>query len=218
MHLLYLDDSGSVPNKKEEYFVLAGLSIYEAQADWFTRELDTLAQGIDPANPTAVEFHASAMYARRSEPWNRMSRDEAHGFTKAVLRAVARSYDTARIFACAVEKAAVAPADPVEVAFEDLCSRFDMYLSRLRSEGDRQRGLLILDKSTHETPLQRLTREFRLLGTRWGSPIRNVADIPFFVDSSASRLIQVADHIAYAVFRRYHAGDTALFDLSLIHI
>lgn len=32
MHLLYLDDSGSVPNTQEKYFILGGVSIFEAQA------------------------------------------------------------------------------------------------------------------------------------------------------------------------------------------
>ena len=224
MHLLYLDDSGSVANPKERYFVLGGLSIFEAQADWFTRELDKLAESIDPANPAHIEFHASEIFSRRSEPWNRMSREEAQGVIKAVLQIVAGSYDSARIFSCAVEKASiqygggalnaeiVEDPDPVEFAFEDLCSRFDLYLSRLRGQGDRQRGLLILDKSTKETSLQRLTREFRSLGTKWGT-IHNLADIPFFVDSSASRLVQCADAIAYAVFRRYNSGDATYFDI-----
>jgi len=143
-----------------------------------------------------------------------MSRSDAQGVIKAVLQIIAKSYDTARVFACAVEKAAIPNGtDPVELAFEDLCSRFDLYLSRLRSQGDRQRGLLILDKSTRETSLQRLTREFRILGTQWGGTLHNLADIPFFVDSGASRLIQFADHVAYAVFRRYNAGDTQYFDI-----
>ena len=43
--------------------------------------------------------------------------------------------------------------------------------------------------------------------------IRNLAEIPLFVDSRASRLVQVADHVAYAVFRRYNAGDTQYFDI-----
>ena len=213
VHLLYLDDSGSVPNTNEKYFVLAGLSIFEAQADWFAREMDKLAESIDAKNPASVEFHASAQYARRTAPWNTMTRDDAHGVTKSVLQIVADSYDTARIFACAVEKSSVPNDDPVAVAFEDLCSRFDMFLSGLRASGDRQRGLLVLDKSTHETSLQQLTRDFRKVGTQWGSTIHNLADIPFFADSSASRLIQCADHIAYAVFRRYHVGDSQLFDI-----
>ncbi|GAG28924.1 unnamed protein product, partial [marine sediment metagenome] len=31
MHLLYLDDSGSTGNPNEEYLVLGGVSVYEAQ-------------------------------------------------------------------------------------------------------------------------------------------------------------------------------------------
>jgi hypothetical protein len=214
MHLLYLDDSGSAPNQAERCFVLGGLSIFEAQADWFTRELDKLATTIDSTSPWSIEFHASEIFSRRRAPWNRMSKQEAQGVLKAVLQIIAGSYDTARVFACAVEKSSLqAGVDPVELAFEDLCSRFDMYLSTLRAQGDRQRGLLILDKTTRESSLQRLAADFRRLGTQWGSAIHNIADIPFFVDSRASRLTQCADAIAYAVFRRFNSGDTQYFDL-----
>lgn len=212
MHLLYLDDSGSPANASESYFVLGGISIFEAQAELFTREPDKLAASIDSSNPYGVEFHASGIFSRRTQPWKSMSIDEARGIVKAVLRIVADSYDSTRLFACAVEKASAGGIDSVESAFEDLCSRFELYLTRLKNKGDRQRGLLILDKSTRETTLQRLTREFRLNGTRWGG-IRNLADIPFFVDSSASRSVQLADHVAYAVFRRYNAGDAQYFDI-----
>jgi hypothetical protein len=212
MHLLYLDDAGSVPNKDEKYLVLGGISVFEAQADFITRELDKLAQSIDPSDPDSVEFHASEVFARREAPWQRMSKDEARGVIRAVLQVLAKSYESARAFACAIHKDSYPSADPLELAFEDLCSRFDLYLSRLRAEGDRQRGLLILDKSSYETTLQRMARGFRILGTKWGV-IKNLADIPLFVDSRASRLIQMADNVAYAVFRRYNSGDTQYFDI-----
>jgi hypothetical protein len=141
-----------------------------------------------------------------------MTRQEAQGVIKAILNILKNSYDTAKAFACAIHKDSYKGRDPVELAFEDLCSRFDMYLNRLRGEGDRQRGILILDETAHETALQRMAREFRTLGTRWGV-IRNLPETPMFVDSQASRLIQVADHVAYAVFRRYNACDTTYFDI-----
>jgi len=100
----------------------------------------------------------------------------------------------------------------MEIAFEELCGRFDLFLKRLHAAGDRQRGLIILDKSSYETSLQRLARDFRLLGTRFGV-IRNLADTPVFIDSKASRLVQRADHVAYSVFRRYDALDTSYFDI-----
>ena len=129
---------------------------------------------------------------------------------KAVLNVVAKSYSSARLFASAIEKK-TCPGDPVEVAFEDLFKRFDSFLDRGRATGERDRGLIVLDKTTRETSLQTLSREFRKVGTRWGA-LKNIADTPFFVDSRASRRVQIADHVAYAVFRRYNAGDAPYFD------
>ena len=71
----------------------------------------------------------------------------------------------------------------MELAFEDLCSRFDLFLARLnRSGDDTQRGLIVLDKSTSETALQKMSVRFRTEGTRWGN-IRNLTETPLFVDS-----------------------------------
>jgi hypothetical protein len=139
-----------------------------------------------------------------------MAREEAQGVILGVLDVLSRSYDSARAFACAVRKDCY-PQDPVQLAFEDLCSRFNIYLGRLQAQGDRQRGIIILDESTHETTLQRMAREFRTLGTQWGV-IRNLAETPLFVNSRASRLVQLADHVAYRVFRRYNAADARYFD------
>jgi hypothetical protein len=153
MHLLYLDDAGTAKNPGEQYLILGGLAIYEAQVDWVTRQLDALAETIDPNTPNSVEFHASEIFSRRKAPWKGMSRDEARGTIKAVLKVLASAYDSARAFASAIHKNSFRGADPMELAFEQLCSRFDLYLSRLRQDGDRQRGLVILDESAHETTL-----------------------------------------------------------------
>ena len=212
MHLLYLDDSGSVGNAKEKYLVLGGVSVFEAQAHWITQQLDTLAEDVSPGDPHGVEFHASETYARRSPPWKGMGQSKARGTIKAVLQVLVKSYDTARAFACVVHKASFPNQDPMEIAFEDLCQRFDLFLSRLRTGGDTQRGLVILDKSTYETTLQQMAVKFRTLGTQW-NVIQNLADTPLFVNSQASRMIQLADHVAYAVFRRYESGDTQYLDL-----
>ena len=212
MHVLYLDDSGSVPNLGEDYFVLGGTSIFEAQAHHITAELDRLAESIYPAKPHAVEFHASQIYRRNDPPWKDMSREEAIGTIKAVLRILSESYESAKVFACVIHKDSYTGQDPVALAFEDLCSRFDIYLSGMRAEGDRQRGLLVMDASTHETSLQHMARNFRALGTRWGS-IHNLADVPFFVNSKASRLVQLADHVAYSIFRYYETDDLQYFNI-----
>jgi hypothetical protein len=211
MYLLYLDDAGSPANLAEEYFVLGGICVYEAQVDWFSRELDKLATPY-ASTPEDIEFHASVIFSRREAPWDSLAVDDARGVLKSVLKVAATSYYTARLFACAIHKPSCPGQDPVELAFEDLCKRFDFFLNRLRSQGEQQRGLLVLDRTTRETSLQQLAREFRKVGTRWGA-LKYIADTPFFVDSRASRLVQIADHVAYAVFRRYNAGDAQYFDL-----
>lgn len=53
-----------------------------------------------------------------------MTPEEARGVIKSVLRILSESYETARAFACAVHKDSYPEKDPMELAFEDLCSRF----------------------------------------------------------------------------------------------
>lgn len=215
MYLLYLDDSGSASNANEEYLVLGGICVFEPQVNHFTSELDTIAERIHPTNPDGVEFHASAAYAGRVPPFDAMSRDERRAIIKEVLSVFADSYRSAKAFACAVHKPSYPNSDPMEIAFEDLCSRFDIMLGRMRDERASQKGLIILDESTYETTLQRLARDFRRLGTRWNTTIRNIVDVPLFVDSQASRCVQLADHVAYSVFRRFESGDTNYLDIIL---
>ncbi len=211
MFLLYLDDSGSAQNPAEDYLVLGGICVFEHQVHYFTQELDAIARRLCDSGPDSVEFHASDIFSGREPPWSTLTKPQRKSVIQEVLGVLAKSYDTANAFACAVHKASFPSRDPMEIAFEDLCSRFELFLKRKRDDGDNQRGLIILDDSTYETTLQRLAREFRTIGTQW-NVIRNIVDVPLFVNSQASRCVQVADHVAYAVFRRYNAGDTSYLD------
>lgn len=208
MHLLYLDDSGSVNNINEQYIVLGGVSVSEHQCQHLTSELDKIAQSIDPENFNDIEFHASEIFSRRRSPWNKLTRNDAQEIIKDVLNVVSYAHESVQAFACAIHKSSYPEHNSMNMAFEDLCIRFDGYLRNLYASGDQQKGLLILDDSVHETNLQQLARNFR----QWGS-IQNLADAPIFVDSKSSRIVQIADHIAYSVFRRYNHSDTQYFDI-----
>jgi len=117
-----------------------------------------------------------------------------------------------RIFAAAVQPAAISPQDSVEYAFEQVASRFDQFLMRLHRLGNTQRGVIVFDEATYETAIQSLSRDFRTVGHRWGV-LRNLAEVPLFLDSKASRLIQLADLVAYAVFRHFERGDSQFYDV-----
>ncbi|MFC6191281.1 DUF3800 domain-containing protein [Dyadobacter subterraneus] len=111
-----------------------------------------------------------------------------------------------------MNKEKVSPRDPVELAFEQIASRFDHYLARLYNQNNTQRGIIIFDKSTYETTIQGLATNFRTIGHSWGV-LRNLSEVPLFLDSKASRLIQLADLVAYSIFRKYEHGDTQFFSI-----
>ncbi|CAG5069343.1 hypothetical protein DYBT9623_02079 [Dyadobacter sp. CECT 9623] len=211
MHLLYCDESGSAPDPNQNHFVLSGISLFERQVFWLSNELDRIAERFDPAEIPDVELHGSPMMGGRGiwQPFTKADRIKA---IEDALHALAKSHPSNRIFACVVNKAKVSPFDPVEIAFEQVSSRFDHYLARLHKNGDPQRGIIIFDKSTYETALQGLTTNFRTLGHRWGL-LRNLSEVPLFLNSKASRLIQLADLVSYAIFRHYERGDDQFFKI-----
>ena len=210
MHLLYLDDSGSVGNAEDTHIILAGIAVFERQPHWFSRALDKIADGLWPDSPAGLEFRGADIYSGRKQ-WRGVPKDARLEAYKDALTILAQSSHV-RLFGAAVHKSSVSPDDPMERAFEYLCNRFDRFLGRLHQQGDTQRGLIILDESSYETSLQRLAHEFRTDGHRWGQ-LYNLSDVPLFVNSKATRMIQYADLVAYALRRYYVKGDSSLFDI-----
>jgi hypothetical protein len=209
MKLLYLDDSGSTKNPNEEYFVLAGVCISENSIRWLSHKLDELATKVNPINPDLVEFHAAEIFSGSTPPWNKISKPDRIQLIKDVLATIKGTYtNTTTLLACAIHKASYPSEDPVVKAYEDLASRFNMHLERT---SDSEKGLIILDNTSYETGLQQLAAQIRREGNRWGSYTKRIVEVPLFIDSRAARLVQFADHIAYAVFRYYNAGDMNYF-------
>ena len=210
MHLLYADDSGHPDDPNLEWFVLAGVSVFERQCYWFSEQLEAIAGRFDPAQSASVELHGAEMkngrYWRQFPPAQRISAIED------ALRVLADSNPSNRASAVAVRRGAVSPVDPVDYPLEQLASRFDQYLRRLHIKGDTQRGLIVLDRHKVERRIQTLASEFRTTGHTWGV-LRNLAEVPVFMDSKASRVLQLADLVAYAVFRHLQAGDSRFFDV-----
>lgn len=211
MYLLYADESGSVGDVHQQHFVLAGFCVFERQGYWIAKELDKIAARFNPADPATVELHGSPMNNGRGM-WRRHTKVARAKAIEDALKVFLASHPSNRLFASVVRKARVSPADPVEFAFEQLSSRFDQYLTRLHKSGDTQRGIILFDKSTYETTLQSLATDFRTIGHRWGI-IRNFSEVPLFLDSKASRLIQLADIIAYAIFRYFESGEDNYYSI-----
>jgi hypothetical protein len=153
MYLLYADESGSVGDAKQNFFVLAGFCVFERQGYWIAKELDEIAARFNPADPTTVELHGNPMNSGKGI-FRHFTKDERTQAIEDALKIFLASHPSNRLFASVVKKAKVSPSDPVEFAFEQLSSRFDHYLTRLHKSGDPQRGVILFDKSTYETTIK----------------------------------------------------------------
>lgn len=211
MHILYVDDSGDVENSEERHFILGGLAVSERNVYHLITTTDACVAKFGLGDPSDIELHGSVMYSGRSGVWAGVKkRADREGMMGAALAAFEGA---ARLFAVAVDKEAVSPADPIAIAFEEICNRFNLFLQRKsdRTRHEMHRGLIVMDESKHERPLQALARHFRVNGSRWGR-FRHLVEVPLFVDSRASRLVQLADLVAYATWRKYEFSDGRFFD------
>lgn len=216
MYLLYLDDAGDVMKREDKHFILVGIAVFERQAHWLQTELDHFVEmlgyrdfdGLD--RPDKLELHGNQILSG-SGRWRtlKLSREKRRDTIRTGLEISEKLVPNQWcLFGVVVDKHALSPGDPIEYA----CYRFDLFLTRLHHQENTQRGLIILDKSTRETRLQSLASEFRTHGRRRGV-IRNLADVPLFVDSRATRCIQYADLVAYAMWRKFEKGDGEFFDV-----
>jgi hypothetical protein len=192
MHLLYVDESGSAGSPLHKFYVLAGVAVFERETHWIEQELDEIAARFDQHEPHAVELHASPMRTGKGR-WRHVTKVERElALTDALQIGIRNRFPRARLFASVLEKANFSGEDVVQVAFEQLSSRFDHFLGRLHRSGNTQRGIAVFDKCSTEQRIQTLAREFKRSGHTYGVT-RNYAEGPLFIDSEASRLIQLAD-------------------------
>lgn len=216
MYVLYLDESGT--HGEASYFVLGGLAVFEREIHWFSQDLDHLQAEYFPGNWAFIHFHATKLRGHDVEPpWDDLSTEQRHTLKSRVYEIIRNRKGI--LFACAIEKeyAKRQSSDVYELAFEQVVGRFDMFISRTNriavADGrEEQRGLLVLAGSSFSKALGVLARRLQTAGTRWGTAIHNVTDVPFFASPTETRLLQFADFCSNAVYGRYHSGHTRDFD------
>lgn len=208
MYLLYLDESGPENTK---HFALCGIAIFERQTYWIATRLDQLQQRFLPSITHPIEFHASTIRAGREPPWYSLSEAERRELLDCVYEAIREAQ--VFLFGAVIERAWLEIGqDEYEFAFESVVNRFDRFLRRLYREENRpERGLIIIAESQYRERLETLARAIRQAGTRWGEAY-NLADIPLFTRAANSRLLQVADFCANAIWGRFEFGYARQFD------
>lgn len=210
MHLLYIDESGNPDDPADRFFVISGVAIFERTTFFLSKDLEALQTKHLP-NVPPVEFHASPMRAGK-DFWRRIDR----GIREAILADIGQvianaNYRGLHLFAAAVEKdATLHGEEAIKLATEQVCSRFDTFLVRCFKEyDDPQRGLIIFAESHYQKRAKIWIRGFRELGTQWGI-LNNLSDIPYIASTRESRLLQLADYVAHAVFLLYERRNPTL--------
>ena len=191
--------------------------MFEREIHWFSQDLDALQAQYLPPQPR-IFFHATKLRgANVDPPWDTLTLEQRRTLKNRVYEIVRNRRAT--LFACAVQKewAANHGTDPYELAFEQIVSRFDMFLGRTNQAAvadgrEEQRGLLVLAESSFQKTLAVLARKLQTAGTRWGTALHNITDVPFFASPMDTRLLQFADFCSNAVYGRYHSGLTFDFD------
>lgn len=211
LHLLYLDESGHPDDPNSSFFVLAGFAIFERQTYWLEQQLDAIVGRFTAFEPNATELHGSEMYGGKNA-WRGITPEARSQAVVDILSLLADQRLNLRIFASVIEKSQMASHAILHKSFENVVTAFDAYLYSLYRKRDPQRGLVIFDKSNYEQQLQALSHLFRRDGHQTGK-LRNLAEVPLFLDSKASRLIQMADIIAYWIFRYFQSGDSRGFEV-----
>ena len=209
MYILYLDESGT--HGEASYFVLGGLAVFEREIHWFSHDVDQLqSEYFQTTHP--IHFHASKLRGKANEvPWDTLDLKKRRELKNRVYDIIRNRQGV--LFACAVEKewAERQSIDAYEHAFEQVVSRFDMFMGRTNraaaiSNREEQRGLLVLAGSSYNKTLAVLARKLQTVGTKWGTRLGNVTDVPFFASSRDTRLLQLADFCSNAVYGHYHSG------------
>jgi hypothetical protein len=219
VYLLYLDESGT--HAGSPAFIVAGIAVHEHDAWHLQRALEDLVRRGLPAGFDAADFelHAAEMKEpRRVRLQNQRRRRQRPPSPWEPIQAGTRfwlMHETYRTIASYVAQDATYPVvcfgvvvddayqDREERAYEEILHRFDELLTRqAHSLGVRQRGIVIHDKRVVERDIQGWTEKWRRAAGRIGV-LHHLSDVPLFADSKATRLLQAADFVSWALWRKY---------------
>jgi hypothetical protein len=186
--------------------------MHEGKWRKLTQQLDDIQADNFPTAGAFLEFHASEMRtgARSFRGLPRPARTKA---IKELYGVVSQTHGLT-LFAAVVDKPAFIAkyenrVDIYRGAFEGLSTMFNFFLERKQNQSQRVgRGIVVFDEArpSLSKEIRRLLAEFQAGGTRWAS-LRCIIETAFFFDSRSSRLMQIADFAAYAVYRWYEHGD-----------
>lgn len=220
MYLLFADESGT--HGGSHALVIGGIAVHEQDSQSLQRALDNCVQRhLGSLQVDHYELHAAEMRNAKKpkngsraipSPWSFIERTRRLAVLDSTYE-VLNSYEPVNpslpvaLFGVVIDRNFHSEWTVFErerFAYEVLLNKFDVMLKRVRSQtGLDNRGLVIHDRRVvAERDIQDWTKEWQKAAGSVGQ-LRNLADVPLFADSRATRLVQAADLVSYALYRHY---------------
>lgn len=219
MYLCYLDASGDSGERGTEYLVLSGAALFEGVWAHLQGDItNLLATAPARKGMPARELHAVDIRGR-TNAFRGLTKEQSERLLRGFC-AITKRYlpNELRFISAFAHKPTWFAAhrgrsgdDLYAELFEQLASRFDLFLKRQFARGYPSKGMFIADEDRSELKLalRRHLKGFQSEGTRW-APTYNLIEALHFLDSDESAGIQLADLSAYAVYRLISCGDESL--------
>lgn len=219
MYLLYVDESGDSGRKGSRHLLLGAAALFEGKWRAVKTDLEHLLEKYFPdLADRPAELHCTDVRRGRG-PYSKLSKEDRSALLQdacALLKGLAGN--EIALFTVVCDKQWWFKRNPGKSAddlylelFENLVSRFDMFLTRRRQEGQPSKGLIIADprNSALSKALRQAVLQFHRSGTRW-TELRNVIESVLFLESHESPGVQLGDLCSYAMWRAAEYEDTAL--------
>ena len=214
MHLLYLDESGD-PYSWDVYntFVLAGVAVFEGELNKTVSCLDEIQKQFFPEIHVPLNFHADHIRNRRGR-FREMSECRRSQLLHSIYATISEAKRPGLVcFATVVDISWARPGrDACIGAFTEICRIFNLFLMKQFQSGHPSKGILIIDPSGREDRYRQCVTDLRVHGASWGH-IGNIVDVPYFAQSKETRMVQLADFCAHAVYLNYERNRSEFFDM-----
>ena len=211
MYLFYIDESGN-PNgwDTQDNFILGGVAVHEGQIRGISDKVDQLQQDIFPDIKIPIEFHAQHVHSGKGR-YRKETPERRQEVLDSICDIIVKTrFPSLIAFVTAIHVSAVKDHSQVmRDCLEDICERFNTFLVRQYKNGYPDKGLLIIDRSGRDAQIREIMLKFEAQGTTHGY-LGNIVDVPYFADSRHTRMLQLADMVAFAGGRYFNSGDDAL--------
>ncbi len=218
MYLLYVDESGDPGPSGSAFLILGAASLFEGKWLALERDLRHLIDRYFPALPKPTEIHLAELRKGKG-PFRALTPVQRQAlltdFCQLALSLLPTELTMFTVIADKPHWFASNPGksgdDLYAEMFEQLSSRFDLYLRRRFAEGAPNKGIIIADphKESLSDAIKTNQRLFQRHGNRW-DVLYNLIETVFFLHSHESPGLQLADLAAYGLWRLVTAKDSSI--------